>query len=188
MVAVEKGAKAAWPYVKIAGKRAVPYVRLAVRYLQDAENRSKLNDALVEARAFIEDKGLSDIYRQARSKVKESGSSQHQRKIAKALVDMMDAPKADLDAIAEQLLLVKAAAVKPLCGQLESERASVRKKAAWLLGDIADLDGLLPLIEASGDTDPDVRDQIEDAIKKILKAHAPSSQGEDPPLTSSPPS
>ncbi|MBU4174094.1 MAG: hypothetical protein KKB90_07265 [Actinobacteria bacterium] len=172
MVAVEKGAKAAWPYVKVAGKKAIPYVRLAARYLQDAENRSKLNDALMEARAFIKDRGLSDIYQQTMSKVKESGSSQHERKIAKALVDRMDAPKADLDAISEQLLLVKTAAVKPLCGRLESERAPVRKKAAWLLGDIADLDGLLPLVEASGDTDPDVHEQIEDAIKKILKAHA----------------
>lgn len=175
MVAVEKGAKAAWPYVKVASKKAIPYVRMAVRYLQDAENRSKLNDALVEARVFIEDKGLSNIYQETMSRVKESGSSQHDRKIAKALTDRMDAPKADLDAISEQLLLVKTDAVKPLCGQLENERASVRKKAAWLLGEIADLDGLLPLIEASGDTDPDVGSQIEDAIKKILKANTASS-------------
>jgi len=188
VVAIEKGAKAAWPYVKVAGKKAVPYVRLAVRYLQDAENRSKLNDALMEARAFIEDKGLSNIYQETMSRVKESSSSQHDRKIAKALVDRMDAPKADLDAIAEQFLLVKTAAVKPLCGQLESERASVRKKAAWLLGDIADLNALLPLIESSGDTDPDVREQIEDAIKKILKANTSPSKEEDSPPQSSLPS
>jgi len=174
-VAVEKGARAAWPYVKVAGKKALPYVKVAARYLQDAENRSKLHDALVEARAFIEKNSLADVYQEAVSRAKESGSSQRKRKDAKALAESMDAPKADLDDIAEQLLPMKTAAVKPLCSQLESQRASVRKKAAWLLGEIADIDGLLPLIEASGDTDPDVRGQIEDAIKNVLKANTPSS-------------
>src|SRR5450759_225105 len=168
---VAQGYKVAWPIIKNAGKKAGPYVLLAVQYLQNAENREKLTSALSEARSFIKEKGITGGFQRTKSRVKEAGSNRRQKRIACAVVSRMSQPEADLESIGQDVLLLKTAAVKPLCSQLENANKAVRTKAAQLLGEIADVESIIALIKASGDPEPEVRTAIESAIRNILKAH-----------------
>lgn len=67
------------------------------------------------------------------------------------------------------------AAVSAIAKSLDHEQANLRKEAAAALGEIADTSARTHLEDHADDPDPDVRKNVQWALKRIGEGHAARS-------------
>lgn len=159
-----------WKAVKSLGG---PIIVAIIGFLKEAENRKKLTEALAWLRRVIADTTKISSSLGMGKRFTSFRNSQKNKQVVKALiVTMKVASPESRQGAGEALVAIGSPAVGLLCKELQDSEPTYRKSVAWALGDIGDVEALIPLVEASGDPDSETRAGIEEAIRKIITAYS----------------